>query len=183
MDSQYYQTSGNDFDSLSFRDLLEARDAYHVHLMNHPHVLATAIGRYLIRSEDSWPDASGYAKTKSHGPRTLANSEVRPYSWPAILVFVDEWVEPEQFGKGGKYDANEIVPKTLYLPDGRKIPVCVVLVEKVAKSLPAPPDVPFPLNNIGGGNPVLANVQGREYLATIACLVSDGHKTYALTNR
>ncbi|MES1213492.1 MAG: hypothetical protein ABUL64_02810, partial [Singulisphaera sp.] len=29
----------------------------------------------------------------------------------------------------------------------------------------------------------LANVQGREYLATIACLVSDGHKTYALTNR
>ena len=51
----------------------------------------------------------------------------------------------------------------------------------------APPASPFepyyPLDNIGGGYPVYARVQGREHIATIACLASDGHKIYALTNR
>jgi hypothetical protein len=35
----------------------------------------------------------------------------------------------------------------------------------------------------GGGRPILARVQGQEHVATIACLVRDGHKVYALTNR
>ena len=35
--------------SLSLADVLEARDAYHVHLLNLPHVVATAVGRYLKR--------------------------------------------------------------------------------------------------------------------------------------
>jgi hypothetical protein len=56
MDTRFYQKPGNDFDTLSFMDLLEARDLYHVHLMNYPKVVATAIGRYRIRSEDSWPE-------------------------------------------------------------------------------------------------------------------------------
>ena len=85
------------FSALSLRDLLDARDNYHVHLMRHPHVVATAIGYYRIRQEDSWPTD----KTKVRGdyPRTLANSEVRPYSWPCILVFVDEWVNSANFAK------------------------------------------------------------------------------------
>lgn len=182
MNLNRYQKSGNDFDSLSFRDLLEARDAYHVHLMNYPHVVATAVGRYRIRAEDSWPEPDGTMKHKGTGPRTLGNSEVRPYSWPAILVFVDEWVDVAAFGKGKRYDPSEMVPRTLYLPDGRKAPVCVTLVEKVAQAPPTP-DIRFPLNNIGGGNPIIADVQGREHVATISCLVSDGHRTYALTNR
>ncbi len=41
----------------------------------------------------------------------------------------------------------------------------------------------YPLNNIGGGCPVLVTVQEQEHVATVACLVSDGHKIYALTNR
>lgn len=41
----------------------------------------------------------------------------------------------------------------------------------------------FPINNLGGGYPVLVKLQGRTHFATIACLVSDGHKAYALTNR
>lgn len=53
MDTHRFQRAGNDYDSLSLRGLLDARDAYHVHLMNHPHVVATAVGRYRIRSEDS----------------------------------------------------------------------------------------------------------------------------------
>ena len=41
-----------DFSSLSVRDLLEARDAYHVHLAHLANVIATAIGRYRIRLGD-----------------------------------------------------------------------------------------------------------------------------------
>jgi len=182
MDTRFYQKPGNDFDSLSFMDLLEARDLYHVHLMNYPKVVATAIGRYRIRTEDSWPEPDGTVKHKGTGPRTLANSQIRSYSWPAILVFVDTWVEVEEFGKGKRYDPNQMVPRTLFLPNGRKIPVCVIQVEKVAQA-PATPNIQFPLNNIGGGNPVIANVQGQKHVATLACLVTDGHRTYALTNR
>jgi hypothetical protein len=182
MDTRYYQQAGNDFDSLSFRDLLEARDDYHVHLMNHPHVVATAIGRYRIRTDDSWPEPDGTVKHKGTGPRTLGNSEVRSYSWPAILVFVDEWLDVDEFGKDKRYDPSQMVPRTLFLPDGRRIPVCVTLVEKVAQTRPTP-NIRFPLNNIGGGNPIIADVQGRQHVATLTCLVSDGHRAYALTNR
>jgi hypothetical protein len=182
MNTHHYQKPGNDYDSLSFLDLLEARDAYHVHLMSYPHVVATAVGRYRIRTEDSWPDPDDTVKHKGTGPRTLGNSEVRPYSWPAILVFVDEWVDVAAFGKDKRYDPGQMVPRTLYLPNGKKVPVCVSLVEKVPQALPTP-EVRFPLNNIGGGNPIIADVQGREHVATISCLVSDGHRTYALTNR
>jgi hypothetical protein len=124
MDTRYYQKPLNDFDSLSFQNLLEARDVYHVHLVNHPHVVATAVGRYRIRTEDSWPEADGTVKHKGTGPRTLGNSEVRPYSWPAILVFVDEWVDVSAFGKDRRYNPTQMVPPTLYLPNGRKVPVC-----------------------------------------------------------
>jgi hypothetical protein len=41
----------------------------------------------------------------------------------------------------------------------------------------------FPASTIGGGYPVVCDVQGQEHLASVACLVTDGHKTYALTNR
>src|SRR6202000_3105755 len=41
----------------------------------------------------------------------------------------------------------------------------------------------FPTNLVGGGYPLLVDVQGQEHVASVGCLVSDGHKTYALTNR
>ena len=41
-----------DFSSLSIRDLLDARDAYRVHLSSLENVSATAIGRFLIHKED-----------------------------------------------------------------------------------------------------------------------------------
>ena len=44
--------------SLSLRDVLDAREAYHVHLLNLPHVVATAVGRYLKRREER-PVAGG----------------------------------------------------------------------------------------------------------------------------
>jgi hypothetical protein len=59
-----------------------------MHLMRHPNVVATAIGRYRIRKTDSWPGD----KKKHHGTgvRRLDNSEMRPYSGPCILVFVSK---------------------------------------------------------------------------------------------
>ena len=40
------------FASLSIKDLLDAREAYHVHLMQMENVFATAIGLYRIRKDD-----------------------------------------------------------------------------------------------------------------------------------
>ncbi|PYS75235.1 MAG: hypothetical protein DMF66_20035 [Acidobacteria bacterium] len=41
----------------------------------------------------------------------------------------------------------------------------------------------FPDSLIGGGFPVLADVQGKEHVASLGCLVTDGHTVYALTNQ
>jgi len=41
----------------------------------------------------------------------------------------------------------------------------------------------FSKSFIGGGYPVIADVQGEEHMASIGCLVTDGHTTYAVTNR
>jgi hypothetical protein len=165
------------YDQLALRDLLDARDQYHIHLMQHPNVVATAVGRYRIRSTDSWPTAMGEGKVHGKGVRTLANSEVRPYSWPAILVFVAKWENEKNLAPG------DLVPKTMFLPDGRKVPVCVIEAPKEEQNEVRPLETTFPVNNIGGGWPVIAESQGRRYAATIACLVSDGHTVYAMTNR
>jgi hypothetical protein len=169
----------NSYDQLSLRDLLDARDQYHIHLMRHPNVVATAVGRYRIRKRDSWPTKTGEGKTNGKYARDLQNSEVRYYSWPCILVFVDEWQDPSELASR----PGALVPKTLYLPDGRSVPVCVILAPKEGRDEVRPIDVRHPLNNIGGGSPVVAQVQGRQYVATVACLVSDGHTVYGLTNR
>src|SRR5580765_6674476 len=71
-----------DFSMLSLRDLVAARDAYHLHLMEKRHVVATAVGRYLIRSDEKWPrylgDAAEHdkkvARQSKKEPRTLYNS-------------------------------------------------------------------------------------------------------------
>jgi hypothetical protein len=171
--------SANSYDQLSLRDLLDARDQYHIHLMQHPNVAATAVGRYRIRKGDSWPTESGPGKVHGKGTRSLGNSEVRYYSWPAILVFVKKWENPSELAK----TPGALVPRTLYLPDGRRVPVCVIEAPKEDRNEIQARDIGFPINNIGGGFPVVADVQGRQYAATIACLVSDGHTVYALTNR
>ncbi len=105
-----------------------------MHLMHKKNVVATAIGRYLIRVSDPWPkgtrtrtaerkdDATG----ASREPRTLLNSELRRYSWPCVLVFVNQWVDRSKFGHG-EVELEDVIPKALYLPDGRVVPVCIVL--------------------------------------------------------
>jgi hypothetical protein len=172
-----------EFSSLSVADVIEARDHYHVHLASRENVVATAIGRYRIRADDwyaSHPPSSkprkGYRKPTY--PRTLFNSVVREWSWPCVLVFVDQWQH-----RGDLARPDEMVPASLYLPDGRVVPTCVIELSRDVMPVGIPHEYRFPKTFIGGGYPVLASVQGREHLGSVGCLVTDGDTTYALTNR
>ncbi len=164
----------DDFSSLSLKDLLEARDLYHFHLMNKANVVGTAVGRYLIRKE-----GVGH-KTA----RTFQNSEVRSNSWPCVLVLVTTWFDEGRFRtKDGDLHPYEMVPDALFLPDGRKVPVCVVKVETAEAPQPHLPSWIWPSSYLSPGFPVVASVQGEERRASIGILVSDGHKLFGLTNR
>lgn len=177
-----------DYSSLSLKDLIEARDTFHYHLLSKANVIGTAVGRYLIRHDEAWPRRQGEGKSppaqKSYA-RTLFNSEVRDYSWPCILAFVREWEPESAFGKGGRYDAAKIVPKTLFLSDGRAVPVCVVQASpsQLAAAENQPTGLTPPAFKLGGGLSIIVNVQGADHEATAGCLVSDGHTVYALTAR
>src|SRR6478735_9241655 len=70
-----------DFSSLSIKDLLDAREAYHVQLSSLENVVATAIGRYLIHNDDWYathsPDVPRPANLeKPKEARTLDNSVI-----------------------------------------------------------------------------------------------------------
>jgi hypothetical protein len=64
------------YSTLSFRDLVEARDFYHSQLMRKQNVVGTALGRYLQRK-------SGVNREVK---KTLSNTEVKKNSWPCLLV-------------------------------------------------------------------------------------------------
>jgi hypothetical protein len=183
MTTDDFLSAASDFNLLSLRDLLAARDPFHLHLINKPHVVATAVGRYRIRIDEPWstrqnPRGEPAKTQKAHPKRTLSNSEIRPYSWPAILVFVDNWIQVHDLAHPG-----DAVPLAVFMSDGRKVPICVVEAERNEIRPEGDAHFNFPASTIGGGYPVVCDVQGQEHLASVACLVTDGHKTYALTNR
>jgi hypothetical protein len=177
VDLSLFQNPEDQFAHLSLKDLMATRDLFHLELVRRPNVVATAIGRYRIRKGDSWP----HDKKKHHGTgvRRLDNSEVRPYSWPCILVFVTEWEEPAKFASHPDW----MVPKTLFMPNGTHVPICVIEAPRESTTEIEAPETLRPLNNIGPGSPIIASTQGQDYAATVTCLVSDGHTVYALTNR
>jgi hypothetical protein len=179
--------SDTDFSSLSLKDLIEARDLYHFHLMSKANVVGTAIGLYLIRDPQTGAESRARGEQVNNqrkGPRKLENSRVSEISWPCILVLVREWIEEGEFGPTGKAAPWESVPKRLYLPDGRVVPVCIVLAPPVPQDEgPSVEPVAWPQRTIGGGLRLKVNVQHEDHFATIGCLVSDGNTTYALTAR
>lgn len=68
-----------DYSSLSIADLLDARDAWHVHLTHLQNVVATAIGKYRILKDDWYYDHPPQQprpadRKRSTEPRTLENS-------------------------------------------------------------------------------------------------------------
>lgn len=176
----------HNFTNLSLNDLVEARDMFHVHLMNKKNVVATALGRYLIRRTDIGKDGRfrprEYKFPKKKPARTLDDSLVIDISWPCILVFVEKWADKADLIHD---DQMEILPNAVYMPDGRVVPICVV---QSPKSIESDTTIDlerlrFPINMIGGGFPLLMGSQGVTKAATVGCLVSDGHKYYALTNK
>jgi len=174
------------YSTLSIPDLLLARDQYHYQLMNKANVIATAIGYYRIRKKEHWPSRKDPHPDNSEfkdEPRTLTDSEVRPYSWPSVLVFVDQWKTEKDMVE--QYDPRNIIPKTLYLPDGKCIPVCVIYAPRqlYVDSAIDPLQMEFPKNVLSGGFPLTVEVQGETRYASLGCLVTDGHITYALTNK
>jgi hypothetical protein len=176
MTTDDFLSGTTDFSLLSLRDLLAARDQFHLHLINKPNVVATAVGRYRIRKH---PDNGAPSKSEAaHPKRTLANSEVRDDSWPSLLVFVDKWVQTDELAH-----PQDAVPPAVYMPNGQKVPICVIEAERNEIRPEGDAHFNFPASTIGGGYPVVCDVQGQEHLASVACLVTDGHKTYALTNR
>ena len=152
----------------------------------------------MATSRTKKPDGAGEAgagkaesKTR-RPPRTFENSSVRDISWPCVLVLVRDWVEASGFGGAdGRFAPQDMVPKTLFMPDGRVIPVCVVQVSpmEAQASAPAdalalaPADIRWPNSMIGGGFPLIVKAQGERRQASVGCLVTDGHTVYALTNR
>lgn len=179
-----YLERDDDFSALSIRDLLVARDEFHLHLVHKANVVGTAIGRYRVRKEEPWPDAHGRTQhDRPKGARTLQNSEVRAYSWPAILVFVSEWFDRHEFGSSRSFESEDFIPSAIYMSDGRKAPLCVIKAERDDVRHAWDANYTFPTNLIGGGFPLLVDVQGQQHIASVGCLVTDGHRTYALTNR
>jgi hypothetical protein len=91
-----------DYHSLSLVDLLEARNLYHLHLTAKQGVIG-AVGRYFIRNGDSEPGAR--VVVKGTGPKTFSTAGIRSYSWPCIVVFVEEWIDRLHF-RHDKVDPN-----------------------------------------------------------------------------
>lgn len=169
--------------SLSVKDLLDAREAAHIDFMRSRNVVATAIGLYRIRDTDD--DAKQSVKVAHAaqargklGVRRLDNSSVKSWSWPCVLVFVREW-QPLRSIK-----PDEAIPPFISLSDGRVIPVCT-LEAPLYEGSPARQTGPltFSSNIVGGGYPVLAEVQGVEHVGSLGCIVTDGDRYFALTNQ
>ena len=175
-----YLSVDPDFNMLSLRDLLAARELFHPHLIHKPNVVATAVGRYRIRKDEPWPNQAqpSVHRAPKQTARTLANSEVRPYSWPSILVFVQQWMAPNQFA-----NVADAVPPAVYMPNGQRVPICVIQVDRDDVRPEGLGNYNYPASVIGGGYPVICDVQGREHVASLACIVTDGHRAYGLTNR
>ncbi len=170
------------YNVLTLADLLDARHHYHVHLAHLPNVVGTAVGRYLIHQDDwyaSHEPGTVRETPKPVGARTLFNTVVTPWAWPCVLVFINHWERRSAFAR----DPDRMVPRALYMPDGRVVPTCTILVEEeVAQSVPDY-HLSFANSFIGGGYLAYADVQGRTHMGSIGCLVSDGDLTYALTSR
>ena len=158
-----------DFSSLGVKDPLEARDHYHVHLANLEHVVGTAIGRYRIRRQDpNYKDPEANEDPGNLAERTLANSGIRPWSWPCVLVFVDQWTTRQDVA--GK-PAN-LIPPRLYLSDGRVVPTCVIHAPRKPEPLAPLTATHFPSGLIGGGFPLVTEAQETQRVGSVGCLVT-----------
>lgn len=187
-----YLTSRS-FQSLTIYDLLEARSRHHQKLaVQFSNVVGTAIGffRYRIH-EDSYRTAdAAYDRVNERlrpkkasrmigKARTIETSAVRPWSPPCILVFVDSWLSADDFRK----KPDKIIPPFLETDDARLVPTCVILAQQDDAAPDPSKHLNFPSHLFGGGYAAVSDVQGKEHVSSIGCLVTDGDRMFALTNR
>lgn len=166
--------------SLSVNDLLEARDHYHVHIANLQTVLGTAVGRYRIRRADpNFKDANAQRTGDDLGPRTLSNSDFTPWSWPCILVFVNEWLDKVTLAKHPELS----VPPVLYLPDGRQVHTCPILVQRRQINLPPADTAIYAADKFGPNFQVYVADQGSTRMGVASAIVEDGACAFALVSR
>ena len=69
------------FNHLNIPDLLAAREQYHVFLTRHPNVVATAIGRYLIRKP-------GVAKDSYMATYAALRLDIDSWRWHGVPFYV-----------------------------------------------------------------------------------------------
>ena len=78
------------------------------------------------------------------------------------------------------------MPKRIYLPDGRVVPICVIEARRQAYStdLKVDPRQMQPRNILAPGIPLINDdAQGIQRIGTAGCIVKDGERYYVLTNR
>ena len=166
--------------SLSVRDLLEAREHYHVHIANLPTVIGTAVGRYRIRLADpNFEDPDAERTGADLGPRTLKNSDFRPWSWPCVLVFVNEWLDKATLSR----QPELTVPPVLYLPDGRQVRTCPVLVQRRENNLPPADTAVYAADKFGPNFQLYVADQRSTRMGVASAIVEDGACAFALTSR
>jgi len=168
-----------DYSSLSVKDLLEAREAYHVHLAHLDNVVGTAIGRRRMRIGEARRPELRADSRRGRARKTLTNTAVPRWSPPCVLVFVDRWIPSDGFVR----NPDQAVPRLLYMPDGRVVPTCVIYVEKSAERDRPLTNLTFPKSLLGGGFPILTEVQGEQRVGSFGCLVTGGAQVFGLTNR
>ena len=145
--------------------------------------MATAIGRYLIRAGRLVSRASSQ-RAASGGRREGRQGRARSskFGSAALVVCRPSWSSCASGDTPGRLGANT-VPATLFLPDGRAIPTCVV---QATPDESMPPPAPGPAQTsalLGGGYSCMRSDQGLNQLGTFACLVYRQGSYYALTNR
>ncbi|MGH9656549.1 MAG: S1/P1 Nuclease, partial [Bryobacteraceae bacterium] len=111
----------------------------------------------------------------------MENTVVQPWSWPCVLVFVKEWLKPAESHAAAV--KSQIVPPFIYLPDGRVIPTCVMRASVWGGTDTRLVGYQFSRRLMGGGYPVVTQVQGSEHVGSVGCLVTDGTRHFALTNQ
>jgi hypothetical protein len=168
--------------------LMEVRDAWNFALFRRYNVVATAIGLYHFRENDS---AAFRVRHEKAPPRTLRNSVVRSgESWPCIMVFVRNWVPLQGFSdraakrsqRDARRDSRQVIPPFLEYKD-LIAPTCVISVSPDDDAL-GPIDNPTffgPDNAYGGGSAICTRVQQVDHFATVSCLVTDDERIYALS--
>ena len=122
-------TDTTSYQNLSIKDLIEARDNFHIHLMKKENVVGTAIGKYRVRDVDLDGDRIKVKRRYPRPKRTLQTSRIVAESWPCILVFVSDWIADKKLKEG--YDFDKIIPTKVYMPDGREVPICVIEAPRV----------------------------------------------------